>query len=69
MDFTKLEGILTAIESETRLPSPSHNNLARLVAMAFRELMYQASRPLVIPQSPPPGSPITIQLLSKDQSE
>ncbi len=37
--MSKLEGIIQAIEAEERRPLPSHSNLARLSAMAFRELM------------------------------
>ncbi len=35
----KLEGLLTAIEAESKSPSPSHQNLARLVTMIFKELL------------------------------
>jgi hypothetical protein len=41
MDNGKLEGILSAIEAEAKIPAPSHQNLARLIAMFFRELMAQ----------------------------
>lgn len=36
IDFQQLEGIVSAIEGEAKQPSPSHANLARLVAMFFR---------------------------------
>lgn len=39
MDFPKIEGIVQAIEAEAKAPAPSHQNLARLVSMAFRELL------------------------------
>lgn len=42
-DFKALEGITEAIEAESRTPSPSHQNLARLVAMALRNLMTPSS--------------------------
>lgn len=32
----ELEGVIQAIEQESKLPSPSHNNLARLIAKALR---------------------------------
>ncbi len=35
----KFQGLLTAIEAESKSPSPSHQNLARLVTMVFRELL------------------------------
>lgn len=41
MDITKLEGIVSAIEVESTQPSPSHNNLARLSALFFKELIAQ----------------------------
>lgn len=45
MDFTKLEGLLSAIEGESLQPSPSHNNLSRLVALFMRELLVQLTPP------------------------
>ncbi len=39
MDLTKLESIIEAIRAEAKMPAPSHANLARLVAMAFEELI------------------------------
>lgn len=33
----KLEGIITAVEAESKQPNPTHANLARLVAMFMRE--------------------------------
>lgn len=47
MDFEKLEGLASAVEEETKLPSPSHNNLGRLVGMFFRELIAQLASPQV----------------------
>lgn len=38
MDLTKLNGIVEAIEGEAAQPAPSHNNLARLTFMAFKEV-------------------------------
>lgn len=48
MDIEKLSGILSAIDTESRTPSPSHQNLARLITMFFRELLEvykKAARP------------------------
>lgn len=45
--MTKLEGLIEAIEMESRLPSPSHGNFARLTAMAFRELLVSDQPPVV----------------------
>lgn len=39
IDEVKLEGIVSAIEKEARQPSPSHNELARLVVLFFRSLI------------------------------
>lgn len=33
-----LEGIIEAIEAESKQPSPSHNNLARLVALGLKAI-------------------------------
>lgn len=38
MSNVKLNGIIDAIEQEVKMPSPSHNNLARLVVLALREV-------------------------------
>lgn len=38
MDFTKLNGIISAIESQHRAPSPSHAELARLTILALEEI-------------------------------
>ena len=35
MDVLQLQGKIDAIFAESRLPSPSHNNLARLIAEAL----------------------------------
>lgn len=37
MNIEKLNGIIDAVEMESKMPSPSHNNLARLCAMFMRE--------------------------------
>ncbi len=47
MNIPKLEGIVDAIEEESRTPSPSHQNLARLVAMFMREILVEDEVPLV----------------------
>jgi len=39
MDIPKLQGIISAIEEESRVPSPSHSNLARLLGMFCREFL------------------------------
>lgn len=39
MDIVKIKGILDAVEAESKQPSPSHNNLARLTHMALVEIM------------------------------
>ncbi len=39
VDITKLQSIIEAIDSEAKMPNPSHANLARLVAMFFRDLI------------------------------
>lgn len=38
MKIDILNGIIDAIQAESRTPSPSHQNLARLTAMALKEL-------------------------------
>jgi hypothetical protein len=45
MDLIKLEGIITAIESEAKMPNPSHANLARLTAMLARALIEAPQHP------------------------
>lgn len=42
MSIEKLNGVIEAIEAESKQPSPSHANLARLVAMFFREFLDEA---------------------------
>lgn len=37
MDFTKLNGIIQALEEEQTNPAPHHQNLTRLLIMAFKE--------------------------------
>lgn len=49
MDTAKLEGIVSAIEAESKIPMPSHANLARLVSMFFRELLEQV-KPVEVPE-------------------
>ncbi len=39
MNTEKLEGIVSAIEAESKSPAPSHNNLARLCGLFMRELI------------------------------
>lgn len=39
MDIPKLEGIVQAIDQESKTPYPSHINLARLVNIFFREIV------------------------------
>lgn len=46
MDTAKLEGIISAIETESKIPSPSHANLARLVSNLFRVLVEEFSKPV-----------------------
>lgn len=55
IDIAKLEGLASAIEEETKLPSPSHNNLGRLVGLFFRELIAQLSAPQVTVTSHTPA--------------
>lgn len=50
MDVNKLEGIVSAIEGESKAPAPSHANLARLVSMFFRELIEQFKSQSVEPK-------------------
>ena len=38
IDQAKLDGLLDAIATESKSPSPSHQNLARLVVMTFQEI-------------------------------
>lgn len=53
----KIEGIIQAIEAESKTPSPSHLNLARLVAMAFRALLEPRPMPAEEPQ---PVEPVEV---------
>lgn len=46
MDILKLEGIASAIDEESLRPSPSHNNLARLLSLFVRELIATYSAPV-----------------------
>jgi hypothetical protein len=39
IDIPKHEGLVEGIEMESKIPHPSHANLARLVAMFCRELL------------------------------
>lgn len=48
MEMSKIDGLISAIEAEAKQPHPSHANLARLVAMIFRE-MYGDCRPQPAP--------------------
>lgn len=61
MDIIKLEGLISAIESESRQPSPSHNNLARLVAMFCKELIKQSEKPSTETISSIAGNVETVQ--------
>lgn len=45
MDIAKLQGLIDAIEGESRAPAPSHNNLARLVASFCKELLIVINTP------------------------
>lgn len=42
MNIEKLNGLIEGIEAESHKPLPSHNNLARLVAMALKEVVADA---------------------------
>lgn len=56
MQVEKIKGILDAIETESKLPSPSHANLARLTGMALKEMLdfmnvlCQGLMPLLVPK-------------------
>jgi hypothetical protein len=39
MNVLKIEGIISAIESESKNPAPSHSNLARLVSLLGKALV------------------------------
>lgn len=45
MDIEKLESIAAEIEKESHTPSPSHNNLARLLSLFFKELIFGLKEP------------------------
>lgn len=70
MDIIKLSGIVEAIEGEGKLPSPSHNNLARLVAMFCKELIEGLFPPPAIAESSTEtigiqSQTITVEVLKK----
>jgi len=48
IDLAKLEGLATAIEEESKVPSPSHLNLARLLGMFCRELIFTLNNPVFV---------------------
>lgn len=54
MDFLKLSGITQAIESESKLPMPSHANLARLLCLAIGEIIALISQVESIKESKSP---------------
>lgn len=59
-EVEKIKGILDAIEAESKLPAPSHANLARLTHMAlvemmnFLDLLCKGLVPFLIKNVPPP---------------
>lgn len=53
MDFTKVEGIIDAIEVEHRQPTPTHANLARLTALLARTILEELNKPLASPSEAP----------------
>lgn len=56
MTIDELNGLVDAVEAESRNPNPSHQNLARLCGMFFRELIQHLDAPMQIATVTPPES-------------
>ncbi len=69
MTLERLNGLISAIEAESHNPSPSHLNLARLVALFNRELLdyLNAKGPVTVTATNNPAPAVEIQHKPADE--
>lgn len=67
MDIEALKGIADAVEAESKQPSPSHNNLARLLAMFIRELIKEKTSECKIQTPLPVNVTTTLPIVEMDE--